>query len=925
MKKTLTILTILILMVMGFSLNKTEAKDKISVMIDGKNVSFPDGQPFVNTEKRTMIPIRFVSEELGYKVTWKPSTKEVSIQNDEKKVSLKMNSKIIYVNGKTQLMDTKAEVIGGRTYVPLRFIAQGFENDVTWDNNIKKVLIVTPKGPAITIGDTENIIYNNTRSFIIAGKTESKATVYITASDKNEKKVSKQSIADDSGNYKASLDISSLENGVLTLAVQAKGINKKLGEKREKNISKDSTYYVLDESERKRWSIYNDGNFPVETTKGINDALIWANSARIRTFYVPSGTYMIKKDKQINSYTRDTTARINMVSDITFLLDEKATIQKETNNLEGYFTLYVGAGVENVTIKGGTYKGDRTTHDYSNGATHEGGEGIITAGGRNITIDGVKTIDFTGDGLCICGSGNQISVLSSADFESGSIDDNGNLISDPTKIRTKIDSRTSLTNPVFQKDRTIHFSLATNLPKDGPFDLYFYKTDGTFISSEKNLETDWSLIDAPMEADYFKLVYHASNLSNIQLQYWNKPISRDVVVKNSETAFNRRQGITVGGVDGLLIENNKIHDISGTAPESGIDIEGGAGGNGHPNMNILIKNNHFYNNDAYNVILYDGENVTVDGNLLEGKGTVYNNGVTISAPFRKGALIKNNTFDTSNIIGGDDAVFLNNTIKNALATFYGPNMVDGLTLENASIAMRSTTPYGVEMNNITFNNTDTARGYYSLAIYNNPIHFKNVTINGSMGLAALYHQNVNGNIFDNLKLYNHRGITLPGGTYNNCVIESDAFATGSMNSSGVYTFDGCTFKGYGPLKIENDVADVTIKNSTFNTFGNKEMLAVEKAKNVEILNNIFNGNTLPYHYQSLIRIGYFFDKDISYKVESATIKGNVVNASSALTGISTEYAGVGAPGYTIEENILYNAKLKLKANDTINNNQELTK
>lgn len=77
-----------------------------------------------------------------------------------------------------------------------------------------------------------------------------------------------------------------------------------------------------------------------------------------------------------------------MVSDMTFRLHDKAVIQKETNGFEIYDTLFLGSDVRNVNIVGGTYRGDRDTHDYSGkGAytegTHEWRTGISIAGAED--------------------------------------------------------------------------------------------------------------------------------------------------------------------------------------------------------------------------------------------------------------------------------------------------------------------------------------------------------------------------------------------------------------------------------------------------------------------------------------------------------------------------------------------------------------
>ena len=52
------------------------------VRVNGEIVDFPDGQPYVDENNRTMIPVRFVSEELGAKVTWNGATQSAVIEKN---------------------------------------------------------------------------------------------------------------------------------------------------------------------------------------------------------------------------------------------------------------------------------------------------------------------------------------------------------------------------------------------------------------------------------------------------------------------------------------------------------------------------------------------------------------------------------------------------------------------------------------------------------------------------------------------------------------------------------------------------------------------------------------------------------------------------------------------------------------------------
>ena len=88
-----------------------------------------DTAPLVNSDWRTMVPVRFVAEGLGCTVdyTKKPSgaTDKVYIRGSSE-IVLTIGSKTYTVDGKTKTMDTAPLVNSDwRTMVPVRFVAEG--------------------------------------------------------------------------------------------------------------------------------------------------------------------------------------------------------------------------------------------------------------------------------------------------------------------------------------------------------------------------------------------------------------------------------------------------------------------------------------------------------------------------------------------------------------------------------------------------------------------------------------------------------------------------------------------------------------------------------------------------------------------------------------------------------------------------------
>jgi poly(beta-D-mannuronate) C5 epimerase len=78
-----------------------------------------------------------------------------------------------------------------------------------------------------------------------------------------------------------------------------------------------------------------------------------------------------------------------------------------------------------------------------------------------------------------------------------------------------------------------------------------------------------------------------------------------ITIRGCEIFDNRRQGISIVGGSDVLIENNEIHSIGGTAPQFGIDIES----ENHRSANVVVRGNRFHDNKGGDFVACDGENV----------------------------------------------------------------------------------------------------------------------------------------------------------------------------------------------------------------------------------------------------------------------------------------------------------------------------
>ncbi len=137
MKKKLSAILITIIL-MAFS-TSSFAEQSIKVKLDGNQLNFDVPPQIIGG--RTMVPLRKIFESLGASIDWNQSTQTVIAQKEGTNISLKINSNKAIVNGQTITLETKPQVINGRTMVPARFISESMGCYVRWDQSTKTVLI----------------------------------------------------------------------------------------------------------------------------------------------------------------------------------------------------------------------------------------------------------------------------------------------------------------------------------------------------------------------------------------------------------------------------------------------------------------------------------------------------------------------------------------------------------------------------------------------------------------------------------------------------------------------------------------------------------------------------------------------------------------------------------------------------------------
>lgn len=145
LRKKMGAMVLAFLMVLPCLVLPAGAAATVSVTIDGTLVPFDNnyGHPFLDSAGRTQVPFRLTMETFGCSVEWEQSTQTAVAKKDGTQVEVPIGRPYLLVNGKQVAMDTSAQLVGSRTYLPIRPVLEAFGAYVTWDNDNRQVVVTT--------------------------------------------------------------------------------------------------------------------------------------------------------------------------------------------------------------------------------------------------------------------------------------------------------------------------------------------------------------------------------------------------------------------------------------------------------------------------------------------------------------------------------------------------------------------------------------------------------------------------------------------------------------------------------------------------------------------------------------------------------------------------------------------------------------
>lgn len=136
---------------------KTDLNDSVVLFANSNLAYAKNSDTYIDTTNmdvktivengRTLIPLRFISENFGAKVSFDAATKTATINSDNKTIKFTANNKAMIIDKNKIALDVPAKILNGRMLVPLRALTEnGLGKKIFYDKGL------------IVISDTQKVM-----------------------------------------------------------------------------------------------------------------------------------------------------------------------------------------------------------------------------------------------------------------------------------------------------------------------------------------------------------------------------------------------------------------------------------------------------------------------------------------------------------------------------------------------------------------------------------------------------------------------------------------------------------------------------------------------------------------------------------------------------------------------------------------------
>ena len=129
-----------------------QSTEPVVLKINGKYLNSKYA-PYISNET-TMVPVRDVMEQLGWKVEWNDTDNSIVITRGAKKITMQIGSDKMIVDKSTHTLPSVPVLVGKTSYIPIRAVSEALGATVGWDPDNNTAGIYTKYTTSIlTIGE----------------------------------------------------------------------------------------------------------------------------------------------------------------------------------------------------------------------------------------------------------------------------------------------------------------------------------------------------------------------------------------------------------------------------------------------------------------------------------------------------------------------------------------------------------------------------------------------------------------------------------------------------------------------------------------------------------------------------------------------------------------------------------------------------
>lgn len=134
--KKITALLLSIVMTLAFATSAQAEAKPVSVWFNNEEIQFGNQAPIIE-KGTTLVPVRAFLEKLGFEIGWDEEHKVVTASNNSLNIALQINNATAVVNDVEHTLTVAPKIMNKNTLVPLRFIAEIAGYKVSWDQELR--------------------------------------------------------------------------------------------------------------------------------------------------------------------------------------------------------------------------------------------------------------------------------------------------------------------------------------------------------------------------------------------------------------------------------------------------------------------------------------------------------------------------------------------------------------------------------------------------------------------------------------------------------------------------------------------------------------------------------------------------------------------------------------------------------------------